>query len=244
MSMHYACVGDGAPVLMLPGALGTGAGDFHAQIGWFADRHFRVVAPDPRGYGQSRPPKRTFPTNFYYRDAVDMFALMSALGHDRYAILGWSDGANIGTIMAAQHPERVSRLAVFGGNAFLTRIEIAAFDAIRKIETWQPRAAQAMREIYGEELDRLWADYVDGLETIYAMGGDLYKSLLPKVLCPTLILNGSKDPLVPPVHSELIHRRIAGSRLHVFADGKHNIHTKFADEFNTIVFDFLRAKES
>jgi valacyclovir hydrolase len=56
LSMHYEEAGKGAPLLMIPGALGTGAGDFSAQIGWFAARRFQVIAPDPRGYGRSRPP--------------------------------------------------------------------------------------------------------------------------------------------------------------------------------------------
>src|SRR5882762_1037932 len=114
LSMHSELAGQGTLLLMIPGALGTGAGDFQAQIGWFAERGFQVIAPDPRGYGQSRPPQRDFPADFYHRDAADMFALMSALGHERFSILGWSDGANIAAIMAATNAERVSRLVVFG----------------------------------------------------------------------------------------------------------------------------------
>jgi valacyclovir hydrolase len=237
--MHYEEAGRGTPLLMIPGALGTGAGDFPAQIGWFAERHFRVIAPDPRGYGRSRPPERDYPADFYTRDAADMFALMSALGHERFNILGWSDGANIATIMAARHPEKVARLVVFGGQSFLTAEEIAAFNAIRKIPAWSPRAAAAMRAVYGDALDGLWDRYVAGQEALYEAGGDLYQPLLPQVKCPTLILHGAKDPLVPRLHPEAIHRGIAGSRLHIFPEGKHNIHLRYADEFNAIALAFL-----
>jgi valacyclovir hydrolase len=228
---------------MLPGALGTGAGDFHAQIEYFS-RSFEVIAPDPRGYGRSRPPERVFPPDFYHRDAADMLALMDALGHRHFSILGWSDGANAGTIMAAIAPQRVEKLAVFGGNAFLTAEEIEAFRAIRQISAWSPRAAEAMRAVYGSELDALWDRYVSGLEAIYAAGGDLYRPLLPQVACPTLILHGAKDPLVPALHPEFLHRGIAGSRLHIFPDGKHNIHVRYAGEFNTAVLDFLTANRA
>src|SRR5450432_4728164 len=134
--MHVELAGQGAPLLLIPGALGNGAGDFPAQIGWFAARRFSVVAPDPRGYGQSRPPQREYPLDFYHRDATDMFALMSALGHKQFSIIGWSDGANIATIMGARHPERVARLVVFGGQSFLTAEEITAFNNIRRISAW------------------------------------------------------------------------------------------------------------
>jgi valacyclovir hydrolase len=239
LSIHYEEAGKGAPLLLIPGALGTGAGDFPVQIGWFAERHFRVTAPDPRGYGRSSPPERDYPADFYYRDAADMFALMAALGHERFSIIGWSDGANIAAIMAAQRPERVVRLVVFGGQSFLTAEEIAAFNAIRKISAWSPRAAEAMRAIYGEALDDLWDRYVAGQEALFEAGGDLYQPLLAKVTCPTLVLHGAKDPLVPRLHPEAIHRGIAGSRLHIFPEGKHNIHLRYADEFNAIVFAFL-----
>jgi valacyclovir hydrolase len=198
-----------------------------------------VGAPDPRGYGRSRPPRREYPLDFYYRDAADMFALMTALGHESFSIIGWSDGANIAAIMAAQYPGRVTRLVVFGGQSFLTAEEIAAFNDIRKISAWSPRAAEAMRAIYGDELDELWDRYVAGQEALFEAGGDLYQALLAKVTCPTLVLHGAKDPLIPGLHPEAIHRGIAGSRLHIFPEGKHNIHLRYADEFNALALAFL-----
>jgi valacyclovir hydrolase len=53
------------------------------------------------------------------------------------------------------------------------------------------------------------------------------------------VLHGARDPLVPGFHPEAIHRGIAGSRLHIFPEGKHNIHQRFADEFNALVYAFL-----
>jgi len=237
--MHFEQAGQGAPLLLIPGALGTGAGDFSAQIDWFGARRFDVIAPDPRGYGRSRPPQRDYPPDFYHRDADDMLALMTALEHQRFAIIGWSDGANIATIMAASHPDRVSRLVVFGGQSFLTAGEMAALNHIRKISAWSPRAAEAMRAIYGAELDALWDRYVTGQEALFDAGGDLYAGLLGKVTSPTLVLHGAKDPLVPGLHPQAIHRGIAGSRLHIFAEGRHNIHQRHAEEFNALAFAFL-----
>jgi valacyclovir hydrolase len=225
--------------LLIPGALGTGAGDFAAQIGWFAGRGFEVIAPDPRGYGRSRPPERDFPLNFYYRDAADMFALMSALGHERFAVMGWSDGANIATLMAAEKPQTVTELVVFGGQSFLTREEIEAFNAIRKISAWSPRAAQAMRAVYGEALDGLWDRYVDGQVALFQAGGNLYRERLTEVRCPTFVLHGACDPLVPAFHAEAIHHGIAQSCLHIYPEGRHNIHIKYAGDFNSLVHSFL-----
>jgi valacyclovir hydrolase len=239
LTIHCEQAGEGTPLLLIPGALGTGAGDFPAQFGWFAARGFQVVAPDPRGYGQSRPPERDYPLDFYDRDAADMFALMEALGHRRFAVMGWSDGANIAAIMAAQKPQAVERLVVFGGQSFLTLEEIEAFNAIRKISTWSPRAADAMRAVYGDALDGLWDRYVDGQVALFQAGGNLYHERLAGVRCPTFVLHGAHDPLVPAFHAEAIHRGIAQSRLHIYPEGRHNIHIKYADDFNVLVHAFL-----
>jgi valacyclovir hydrolase len=237
--MHVEQAGQGAPLLLVPGALGTGAGDFADQIAWFAERGFQVVAPDPQGYGKSRPPERDYPLDFYRRDADDMLALMSGLGHARFCVLGWSDGANVAALMAAEAPERIDRLVMFGGQSFLTAGEIAAFNAIRKIATWSPRAAEAMRAVYGDGLDALWERYVDGQVALFEAGGNLYREQLSRIGCPTLVLHGARDPLVPAFHAETIHQGIAGSRLHIFAEGKHNIHQRYAEEFNALVHAFL-----
>jgi valacyclovir hydrolase len=239
LTMHTEQAGQGMPLLLIPGALGTGAGDFPNQIGWFAERGFEVIAPDPRGYGKSRPPERDYPLDFYDRDAADIFALMAAMGHDRFSIIGWSDGANIAAIMAAQGPQRVAKLVMFGGQSYLTAQEIDAFNAIRKISAWSPRAAEPMRALYADELDALWDRYVDGQEALFRAGGNLYRERLSQVGCPAFILHGARDPLVPAFHPEAIHRGIAGSRLHIFPEGKHNIHLRYAEDFNTLVHAFL-----
>src|SRR5215216_4420225 len=93
VSLYYEQRGSGPPLLCIPGALGTGSTDFTRQLEGLSDR-FTIVAPDPRGYGQSRPPNRSFPRDFLQIDAEDMASLMTGLGHERFMVAGWSDGAN------------------------------------------------------------------------------------------------------------------------------------------------------
>jgi valacyclovir hydrolase len=238
VELRYKTRGSGEPLLLIPGALGTAESDFSHQIEWFG-RSYQVVAPDPRGYGASRSCERDYSPGFYERDAEDMLALMSSLGYERFSIMGWSDGANVAVLMAVQAPARVRQLVLWGGNSFLSEEELKAFQAIRSISFWSPRAAEAMRVIYGAELDGLWERYIAGLEDLYRGGGDIYRSRLHRIQCPTLVLHGDKDPLVPGMHPAIIHERIAGSQLHRFPEGKHNIHIKYAEQFNQIVLSFL-----
>jgi valacyclovir hydrolase len=156
--------------------------------------------------------------------------------------MGWSDGANVGAIMAALRPERVERLVMFGGQSFLTPEDIATFNTIRRIADWAPKPAAAMRKIYGAQLDELWDRYVAGQEALFEAGGDLYGLLLAKIRCPVLVLHGAKDPLVPVFQAEAIARGIAQSELRVFPAGRHNIHMRQAEEFNLLTHAFLTEK--
>jgi len=99
---------------------------------------------------------------------------------------------------------------------------------------------EAFRSIYGDELQDLWARWCDAQKAIYQAGGELCRQRLHLICCPTFILHGGKDPLVPGFHAEMLHQDIAGSRLHIFPDGKHNIHQAYAQEFNRMVVEFLR----
>jgi valacyclovir hydrolase len=78
------------------------------------------------------------------------------------------------------------------------------------------------------------------MQAIYKAGGDICRQRLDEIRCPTLILHGGKDPLVPNFHADILHQGIVGSQLHVFPDGKHNIHQAYAREFNQMLVDFLK----
>ena len=100
--------GDAGPALLcMPGAMGTAETDFAPQLTGLSDA-MQVVSYDPRGYGKSRTrscPVRDFPSgrvphkkdfyqpDFYQRDADDAASLMNTLGHKKYTVCGWSDGA-------------------------------------------------------------------------------------------------------------------------------------------------------
>jgi pimeloyl-ACP methyl ester carboxylesterase len=72
-------------------------------------RHFTVIAPDQRGCGLSGKPEEGYDTGTL---AGDLAALMDALGHQRFAVVGHDTGMWIGYALAADHPGRVARLAV------------------------------------------------------------------------------------------------------------------------------------
>ncbi|WP_197698999.1 alpha/beta fold hydrolase [Micromonospora inositola] len=72
-------------------------------------KDFTVIAVDQRGIGLTDKPQDGYDTATL---ANDLVALMDALGHQRFAVVGHDTGMPIAYALAADHPERVNRLVV------------------------------------------------------------------------------------------------------------------------------------
>ena len=105
--LHAVIGGDGPPLLLVHGWPET----------WYAwrrvmpalARDFAVVAVDQRGIGLSDKPAGGYDTGTQARDLI---ALMDALGHERFAVVGHDTGFAISYALAADHPDRVQRVAL------------------------------------------------------------------------------------------------------------------------------------
>ena len=77
-------------------------------------RSHTVVCPDLRGYGESSKPATTADHAPYAKRAMaaDCLALLRALGHERFAVVGHDRGAYAALRTALDHPAAVTALAV------------------------------------------------------------------------------------------------------------------------------------
>ena len=244
------------PLLCIPGALGTTKTDFEPQLEYFGQSGstFTVVAFDPRGQGLSRPPERLFqtaPIHYLKQDAMDAHILMEKLGFSRYSVLGWSDGGVSGIHLAASQPESVRSLVVWGANAYVSAQDMELFSQTEDISNWSESMRVSMETIYGGQLQELWTSWVHSMRQVYDHyvstrkeendegGGDLCLREVGMVKCPSLVLHGDKDPLVPAFHPTYLKQNLRNSEIYNFPSGKHNIHIRFAQEFNAVVESFL-----
>ncbi|MFD3451132.1 alpha/beta fold hydrolase [Streptomyces sp. NPDC058691] len=107
LRQHVVVGGTGPALLLIHGWPET----------WYAWRllmpalaqNFTVVAVDQRGIGLTDKPQDGYDTGTL---AADLAALMDALGHQRFAVVGHDTGMPIAYALAADHPERVERLVV------------------------------------------------------------------------------------------------------------------------------------
>src|SRR5262249_52571644 len=98
-------------ILLLHGNAESG----RVWYGWMPRlvRHFRVVRPDMRGFGESSPMSRDFPWTVD-RIIDDYCTLMDHLGIERFHLAGAKIGGLIARAFAARRPERVQSLIAVG----------------------------------------------------------------------------------------------------------------------------------
>ena len=115
--LHVRLAGppDGEPWLVLHG--GPGSGCSAAMAAWFDPQWHRVVMPDQRGAGKSRP-TGSLRRNNVNALLADLEQLRRALGIRRWGVVGGSWGAALGLAYAAKYPDAVAALVLRG--AFLT----------------------------------------------------------------------------------------------------------------------------
>ena len=107
LRLHAVIGGEGPPLLLVHGWPET-------WYGWrllmpALARDFQVIAVDQRGRGLSDKRAAGYDTGTL---ATDLIALMDALGHDRFAVVGHDTGFAIGYALAADHPDRIDRVAL------------------------------------------------------------------------------------------------------------------------------------
>src|SRR5262245_36697214 len=108
----YGSGGAGPRVILLHGGLGH-SGNWGHQVPALTDAGYQVLLIDSRGHGRSTRDDRPYS---YELMASDVLAVMDALGMTRAAVVGWSDGACTGLILARQSPARVAGVFFFGCN--------------------------------------------------------------------------------------------------------------------------------
>ena len=112
MNLNVEIKGQGLPILCLHGHPGS-----NACLSVFTNhlsQNFQTIAPDLRGYGQSR-----VNTAFQMSDhLLDLETVVDQLQLDQYMILGWSLGGILGLELALRQPQRVTGLMLVASSAY------------------------------------------------------------------------------------------------------------------------------
>lgn len=230
--IHSAHAGEGPPVVLLHGLSGS--------LRWWRYTvralapQYRVHVLDLVGFGRSRPVGRQPDITEMAGLVADWLAIHSVVEPH---VVGHSMGGQIAVHLAAgRRPPRSLALVCATGiphprNAG-EAMRIAA-GAIR------PRAWGAPAFVPEIAFDALRAGPVTLLRAGVHLLADDVRPLLPVITCPTLVVWGAADPLLPVEDGQAFARAIPGARLVVIGDAAHNPMIDRAWEFNRVLLDFL-----
>lgn len=229
---HYLEAGTGkpgAPPLVLIHGGGAGAdsiGNWSSTIPAFA-RDFRVIALDMVGFGGSAKPA---PASFEYSQAARVAHLrdvLDALAIPRAAFIGNSMGGCTALGLAVEHPARVERLVLMGSAGLTTSLHADLMPVINYDFTREgmlrliraltnpafrpdPKLVDYRLKLSLEPETR--AAYGATMKWIKEQGGLFYApEYIARVACPTLVVNGKDDKVVPVANAYRFLELIADS---------------------------------
>jgi pimeloyl-ACP methyl ester carboxylesterase len=242
---HYELLGSGVPALILHGWMEIGR-DHLPLAERLVAAGYSVILPDLPGYGQSVPPKRTYPTDFYRRDAAVMgeflSALLALLGARHAHIFGFSDGGEVALLLGVEYAHLCRSVTVWGA--------IGAFDqsACEHAQRFSFPTTWVTPAIIAKHPDQdviSWVQaWVDAFCAMIAQGGDVTLSRADQIAAPLLLMLGERDGLNPPALGRRFVEKAAERQgvlrqFRVFPEVGHAIHEQAPEAFYSAIFEFL-----
>jgi pimeloyl-ACP methyl ester carboxylesterase len=231
-SISYAVYGAGSPVVLLHGGLANSDywGD---QLPALVASGHRVILIDSRGHGRSSRDDRPYA---YGLMASDVVAVMDALKVRRAAVVGWSDGAIIGLVMALKDPGRLTRVFAFAANMDPS--------GVKPDTLANPTFARFGREA-AADYARLsptpggFGAFAQAISHMWNTQPNYTAADLARIHIPVAIVDGDHDEAIRREHTEYLARVIPGARLIILPGVSHFAMLQAPGEFNAAMLGFL-----
>jgi pimeloyl-ACP methyl ester carboxylesterase len=231
ISLYYATIGHGPPVLLLHGGLANS--DYWGHLVTALAPHHMVILVDSRGHGRSTRDTRPYG---YDLMADDVVALLDTLHIAKADVVGWSDGAILGLGLAIRHPDRVGRIFAFAANTVTSGVQ----EGVEKNPTFARYIERA-----GHEYARLSAtpkDYdafVAQISKMWETEPSWTDAQLKSIKSPVLVVDGDHDEAIKRAHTEYIAATIPGAGLLILPNTSHFAFLQDPAAFNAAVLHFL-----
>jgi 2-hydroxy-6-oxonona-2,4-dienedioate hydrolase len=191
-----------------------------------------VFAPDLPGFGQSEKPPHVLDVSGL-SDALS--AWMGEVGLERAVLVGNSFGCQIIADLAVRRPERVEQAILQGptmdprGRTVLRQVGRFLLDMPRQPPSFVPIE---LLDFVNAGTRRAWRTFRYALE-------DRIEEKLPYIQVPTLVVRGSRDPIVPQRWAEEVAELLPMGHLAVIPGAAHVANYGWAAQFASIIQEFL-----
>lgn len=219
IKMYYETYGEGSPLLLIHGNGGS-VSSGSEQISFFS-KHYKVIAVESRGQGKTNDNSDSLT---YDLMAEDINAFLEYLKIDSAYILGQSDGAILGLILAIRFPKKVKMLAAMAPN---TRPDSGALypEIIERMSKDFARLSDSVSKGYKEKIPRL------KLVQLMLHHPHISTEALGSITAPVLLMSGDRD-MITLSHISEMFKAMPKAQLCVFPGSTH-----FALRQNAVVFN-------
>jgi pimeloyl-ACP methyl ester carboxylesterase len=231
ISLYYATIGHGSPVVLLHGGL-SNSDYWGNQIKILALRH-TVVIIDSRGHGRSTRDARPYG---YDLMADDVIALLDTLHIARPDVVGWSDGAILGLDLAIRHPDRVGKLFAFAANTVTSGVQ----EGVGKAPVFAQFIERARHEYATLSTTPKGYDaFVAQITRMWETEPNWTDAQLQSIRAPVLVVDGDHDEAIKRAHTEYIAATIPGAGLLILPNTSHFAFLQDPGLFNAALLHFL-----
>lgn len=253
--LHYLTAGDhhppGTPTVVFLHGLGSAAADWELQLGPFS-QHYRVLAIDAPGHGQSSKPQQRYTAHGM---ADQLAELIRAIATPPRAIIGLSMGGVLAQQLAIAHPDLVQALVLVNTFAHLhSPNTLARLRALRRASRLWTHGMTGVGDMIASSLfphpeqktlrDRAAQQISSNPRPVYwqmmlMLARVDLRPHLADIRAPTLVVIGERDSTVPRAACEALAQHILGAQRVILPDSGHASPIDQPDAFNRAVLGFL-----
>ncbi|MFB5629795.1 MAG: alpha/beta fold hydrolase [Nitrosarchaeum sp.] len=239
--------------LVLLHGLGASAERWSKVIPDFA-KHYHVIVPDVIGFGYSDKPLADYTPDFFTTFLGKFF---DALKIKKPNLIGSSLGGQIAAEYASENPNNVEKL-VLVSPAGVMKESTPALDAYLMAALYpsveSAKNAFEFMESSGNTVDdKIVQGFIERMHlpnaklafmsTILGLkNSNVITDKLKTILAPTLIIWGSKDPVIPIQCAESFLSSIKNCKFYEMTDTGHTPYVQNPAVFTSVVLDFLLSR--
>lgn len=233
--LAYATAGSGYPLVKSANWLNHLDYEWDSPIWkhWLTKltKHNRLVRYDERGNGLSQWDVKEMSVDLWVRD---LEAVVEAVGIEKFALFGISQGGAVAISYAVRHPERVSHLVLMG--AFSrgltvrgTEEQMAGRRALQTLvrldwgrnnpdfkamftKFYIPENSTPGQQQWFNDLQRISATPENAARIMTLIDEISVRDLLPRVSVPTIVFHGDRDRVIPAEEGRILAAEIPGAR--------------------------------
>ena len=248
--IRYLESGDSENILVLVHGLGASAERWDGVIPTFA-KHYRVIVPDLIGFGYSDKPLADYTRDFF---STFLGKFFDTLKIKRPNLIGSSLGGQIAAEYTSANPNNIEKLILVSPSGAMKQstpaLDAYMMAALYPNEQSAKHAFELMESSGNEVDDKIVQGFIERMRlpnaklafmsTILGLkNSEIITPRLHMIQSSTLIIWGSKDPVIPIQHAESFVSYIPDCQFYMMDGCGHTPYVQEPDVFSSVVLEFL-----